>query len=138
MAFCITFGTHDFNSELEEYKGVTAQCHNCGNWSAHVITQWPFFTLCFIPLIPLATHKYKLVTCPICRFTQDLSTRPDIQSQHADAVNPQGGIPPSGQPGPKQSMGLPPQGPPGSGGGQITGGGGGGLCTSEMAGRRRE
>ena len=29
MAFCITFGTHEFTNQLEGYEGVTAQCHNC-------------------------------------------------------------------------------------------------------------
>ena len=80
-----------------------------GNWSAHCITRWPWFTVCFLvgknvtppgrrdsplksffpyvrkqrrlirvimgsiqPVIPLATHKYKEVACPICHFMQDL------------------------------------------------------------------
>jgi len=30
----------EFSSPLEGYEGVTAQCHNCGNWSAHCITRW--------------------------------------------------------------------------------------------------
>lgn len=30
----------EFTSQLEGYEGVTAQCHNCGNWSAHCITRW--------------------------------------------------------------------------------------------------
>jgi hypothetical protein len=54
----------EFSSPLEGYEGVTAQCHNCGNWSAHCITRWcvplpgpeqfdltmrrPWFTVCFI------------------------------------------------------------------------------------------
>ncbi|KAJ5697296.1 hypothetical protein N7488_010980 [Penicillium malachiteum] len=78
MALCITFGTHEFTSMLEGYENVRAYCYNCRNWNGHCITRWPFFTICFIPLIPLATHKYKEVMCYTCRFSQDLRDRPDI------------------------------------------------------------
>ncbi|KAL1952742.1 hypothetical protein VTO42DRAFT_4299 [Malbranchea cinnamomea] len=96
MAICITFGTHEFTSRLQGYENITAQCYNCGNWSAHCITRWPWFTICFVPVIPLATHKYKEVYCHICRFSQDLRHRPDVQSQQG-ASHPQG--PPPGGPG---------------------------------------
>ncbi|KAK2800406.1 hypothetical protein FQN51_006132 [Onygenales sp. PD_10] len=114
MAICITFGTHEFTSRLQGYENVTAQCHNCGNWSANCITRWPWFTVCFIPLIPLATHKYKEVTCHICRFSQDLSKRPDVQSQAGGGgpqqpPAPHGGPPGWGHGGPGQA---PPQPPP--------------------------
>ncbi|EFW15461.1 rhodopsin family protein [Coccidioides immitis RS] len=82
MAICITFGTHEFTSRLQGYENITAQCQNCGNWSAQCITRWPWFTVCFVPVIPLAFHKYKEVYCHICRFTQDIKYRPDVQSQH--------------------------------------------------------
>ncbi|KAI1934208.1 hypothetical protein LOZ12_002770 [Ophidiomyces ophidiicola] len=101
MAICITFGTQEFTSRLQGYENITAQCQNCGNWSAHCITRWPWFTVCFVPVLPLAFHKYKEVHCNICRFSQDIkyatllkkppfSTleltsyryRPDVQSQH--------------------------------------------------------
>ncbi|KAL4884526.1 hypothetical protein BJY04DRAFT_182717 [Aspergillus karnatakaensis] len=72
MAICITFGTHEFTSMLEGYEQVRAYCYNCQHWNGRCITRWPFFTICFIPLIPLATKKYKEVTCYTCRFTQDL------------------------------------------------------------------
>ncbi|KAF4768308.1 hypothetical protein HAV15_002690 [Penicillium sp. str.  len=78
MAFCITFGTHEFSSQLEGYEHVRAYCYNCQHWNGHCITRWPFFTICFIPLIPLAMHKYKEVQCYTCRYTQDLRDRPDI------------------------------------------------------------
>ncbi|EPS27991.1 hypothetical protein POX_e06962 [Penicillium oxalicum] len=78
MAICITFGTHEFTSMLEGYENVRAYCYNCQHWNGHCLTRWPFFTICFIPLIPLSTHKYKEVTCYTCRFTQDLRDRPDI------------------------------------------------------------
>ncbi|PGH14213.1 hypothetical protein AJ79_03186 [Helicocarpus griseus UAMH5409] len=106
MAICITFGTQEFTSRLQGYENVTAQCHNCGNWSAHCNTRWPWFTVCFIPVIPLATHKYKEVTCHICRFAQDLSKRPDVQSQAGGAPPPQ--HPPAPHQGPP---GWGPQGP---------------------------
>ncbi|CBF89523.1 hypothetical protein AN0419.2 [Aspergillus nidulans FGSC A4] len=78
MAICITFGTHEFTSMLEGYENVRAYCYNCNHWNGRCVTRWPFFTICFIPVIPLAMHKYKEVTCYTCRFTQDLRDRPDI------------------------------------------------------------
>ncbi|KAL3454544.1 hypothetical protein BJX65DRAFT_260752 [Aspergillus insuetus] len=72
MAICITFGTHEFTSMLEGYENVRAYCYNCQHWNGRCITRWPFFTICFVPLIPLSTHKYKEVTCYTCRFTQDM------------------------------------------------------------------
>ncbi|KAI9761316.1 MAG: hypothetical protein M4579_001106 [Chaenotheca gracillima] len=85
MCFFFTFGTHDFRSQAKGYEGVTAQCHNCGNWSAHCVKRWPWFTLCFLPILPLSFHPYKEVACPVCNFEQDLKNRPDVQSQHPQA-----------------------------------------------------
>ncbi|PWY95609.1 hypothetical protein BO94DRAFT_530333 [Aspergillus sclerotioniger CBS 115572] len=90
MAICITFGTHEFTSMLEGYENVRAFCYNCQHWNGHCLTRWPWFTVCFIPVIPLATHKYKEVTCYTCRFTQDLRDRPDITP---DTRPPPGVIP---------------------------------------------
>ncbi|EED16821.1 conserved hypothetical protein [Talaromyces stipitatus ATCC 10500] len=91
----------EFQSRLEGYENVRAQCRNCGNWDAHCETRWPFFTVCFVPLIPLSTHKYKEVRCYRCGFSQDLSMRPDI--------NP-GTQPPPGMPwGPAYGPPQPPQ-----------------------------
>jgi len=109
MAFCITVGTHDFMGRLEGYENVTAQCHNCGNWSAQIVTEWPFFTVCFIPLVPLAFHKYKLVACPVCNFKQDLSIRPDVLSQGPGGGPVQQG-PPGPGPGPQPGQGFQQQG----------------------------
>ncbi|KAJ5086018.1 Dynein light chain type 1/2 [Penicillium argentinense] len=93
MAFCITFGTHEFTGMLEGYEQVRAYCYNFvvfghwtngsplrlgQHWNGHCVTRWPFFTICFIPLIPLSTHKYKEVLCYTCRVSQDLRDRPDI------------------------------------------------------------
>ncbi|KAJ6005334.1 hypothetical protein N7451_003278 [Penicillium sp. IBT 35674x] len=80
MALCIpiTCGTHEFTSMLEGYENVRAYCYNCRNWNGHCITRWPFFTVCFVPIIPLSTHKYKEVLCYTCRFSQDLRDRTDI------------------------------------------------------------
>ena len=43
------------------------------------------------PLIPLSTHKYKEVACPICHFMQDISMRPDVQSQGPGGTGGGGG-----------------------------------------------
>ncbi|KAL1970584.1 hypothetical protein VTN77DRAFT_4228 [Rasamsonia byssochlamydoides] len=101
MAICITFGTQDFTSRLEGYENVRAYCQNCEHWDAYCISRWPWFTVCFVPVLPLSTHKYREVTCARCHFTQDLSIRPDIQ--------PYTQPPPPGQGVP---YGPPPQGPP--------------------------
>ncbi|CAL8582978.1 hypothetical protein XPA_008618 [Xanthoria parietina] len=124
MAFCITFGTQEFTSQLKGYEHITAQCHNCGNWSAHCITRWPWFTICFIPAIPLATHKYKEVACPICHFMQDLKNRPDVESQGSGGASGGPGSGPGGAP--HGTVGAGGGGGGGGGGAMMTGGGGGG------------
>jgi len=118
MAFCITFGTHEFTSRLEGYENVRAYCYNCEHWDAYCITRWPWFTVCFVPVIPLSTHKYKEVTCARCHFTQDLSVRPDVQAQvqqqppgaKVQGAQVQGALP---GPSPAQQQSGPP------GGGQV-------------------
>jgi len=47
-SFVFTFGETEFSSYLKGYEGVQCRCHNCGNYSAHVMTRWPWFTFCFI------------------------------------------------------------------------------------------
>ncbi|KAI9374825.1 hypothetical protein BJX61DRAFT_245290 [Aspergillus egyptiacus] len=94
MAICITFGTHEFTSMLQGYENVRAYCYNCQHWNGRCITRWPFFTICFIPVIPLAMHKYKEVTCYTCRFTQDLRDRPDITPDTRPPPNVYGPQPP--------------------------------------------
>ncbi|KAL4785330.1 hypothetical protein BJX76DRAFT_184142 [Aspergillus varians] len=108
MAICITFGTHEFTSMLEGYENVRAYCYNCQHWNGRCITRWPFFTVCFIPVIPLAMHKYKEVTCYTCRFTQDLRDRPDINPNTRPPPNAAYGP----QPLPNAYVGGYPQQPP--------------------------
>ncbi|PLB46664.1 hypothetical protein P170DRAFT_511359 [Aspergillus steynii IBT 23096] len=121
MAICITFGSHEFTSMLEGYEHVRAYCYNCQHWNGHCVTRWPWFTICFIPAIPLAFHKYKVlphlspplgsiltaqqeVTCYTCRFTQDLRDRPDITPE----TRPPPGVPAG--PAPPPQAYYPPQG----------------------------
>ncbi|KAK4941044.1 hypothetical protein LTR10_018965 [Elasticomyces elasticus] len=64
MAFFFIVGTKDFTSPLKGYEGITAQCHNCGNWSAHPISTWDWFTFCWVPVIPLGgKHQDRIVLC---------------------------------------------------------------------------
>ncbi|KEF53247.1 uncharacterized protein A1O9_10695, partial [Exophiala aquamarina CBS 119918] len=52
------YASPDFTKPLPGYEGVTAQCHNCGNWAAHPIQSWDWFTFCWVPVIPLGSkHK---------------------------------------------------------------------------------
>ncbi|KAB8206901.1 rhodopsin family protein [Aspergillus flavus] len=111
MAICITFGTHEFTSMLEGYENVRAYCYNCQHYNGHCITRWPWFTVCFIPMIPLATKKYKEVTCYTCRFTQDLRDRPDITPE----TRPPAGAPAGPAPPPQAYWGPPPQASGGGG-----------------------
>jgi hypothetical protein len=103
MAFIFTCGTHTFSSLLKGYENVTAQCQNCGNFSARVYKRWEWFTFCFIPgtsamrmaqhkktqrrkltssspVIPFSLKPDKDVGCHICKFYQDLRHRPDVQN----------------------------------------------------------
>ncbi|KAI4803571.1 hypothetical protein E4T45_11055 [Aureobasidium sp. EXF-8846] len=129
MAFFFTCGTHTFNSLLQGYENIQAQCQNCGNFSARVYKRWEWFTLCFIviycgfntsrqPIIPFSLKPHHEVGCHICNFYQDImyvstSTfnnrsliigrhRPDVQQM---MNNPQSSIPMQ----PQQTFGAPPQ-----------------------------
>ncbi|CAI7650526.1 unnamed protein product [Penicillium bialowiezense] len=121
MAFCITFGTHEFSSQLEGYENVRAYCYNCQHWNGHCITRWPFFTICFIPLIPLSFHKYKIYGehCPnaqrqirpLSRRRTDAasSDRPDITPETRPPQGMQYGIqPPPGAHWQQQPIQQPP------------------------------
>ncbi|KAJ6119303.1 hypothetical protein N7523_003583 [Penicillium sp. IBT 18751x] len=112
----------EFSGMLEGYENVRAYCYNCQHWNGHCVTRWPFFTVCFIPLIPLSTHKYKEVVCYTCRFSQDLRDRPDITPDTRAPPNMQWGPQPPPQayggwqqqqdPSKQQPLQQPPQQPP--------------------------
>ncbi|KAH0039561.1 hypothetical protein KCU78_g1293, partial [Aureobasidium melanogenum] len=101
MAFIFTCGTHTFNSLLQGYENITAQCQNCGNFSAKIYKRWEWFTFCFVPVIPFSFKPYHEVGCHICHFYQDVMHRPDVQQM---MNNPQA-IPMQ----PQQPYGAPPQ-----------------------------
>ncbi|THY29532.1 hypothetical protein D6D00_03477 [Aureobasidium pullulans] len=107
MAFIFTCGTHTFNSLLAGHENITAQCQNCGNFTAKVYKRWEWFTFCFVPLIPFSLKPHHEVGCHICHFYQDVMHRPDVQQMMNDpnsANNPQ-----SSQQIPMQPYGAPPQ-----------------------------
>ncbi|KAI0895520.1 hypothetical protein F4806DRAFT_497090 [Annulohypoxylon nitens] len=114
MCLIFTCGEHTFRKEVEGYEGVTCQCHNCGNWAGHVIKSNPWFTFCFVPVIPLSIHGYQDVICHICNFAQPVENRPDVQAMRRGEGG--GNIPMQNQPPPQQQQGGPPpgwgQGPP--------------------------
>jgi len=117
MCFIFTCGEHEFSSQLKGYESVLCQCHNCGNWSARVIKRNPWFTFCFVPVLPLSVHGYEDVACSICNFAQPLQNRQDVMAQ----VNG-GGMPLQNHPPPGGAAGWgggpPGGGPAGGGGGQ--------------------
>ncbi|GAQ33541.1 rhodopsin family protein [Aspergillus niger] len=99
--------------EFDSRKGATWHCvvgRNFGSFVTHVEDMFG------VPVIPLATHKYKEVTCYTCRFTQDLRDRPDITPE----TRPPPGVVPGQLPQayygggapfypPQQASGPPPQ-----------------------------
>ncbi|KUJ08873.1 uncharacterized protein LY89DRAFT_599384 [Mollisia scopiformis] len=109
MCFVFTCGEHEFSSLVQGYENVICQCHNCGNYSAKVVKRNPWFTFCFIPVIPLSVHGYEDVVCSICNFAQPLQNRQDIIAQANGGGMPLQHQPPPGAP---QGWGG---GPPGGG-----------------------
>ncbi|RKF62040.1 hypothetical protein OnM2_036045 [Erysiphe neolycopersici] len=84
----------EFSKQLQGYEGITCQCHNCltfgkGNFSAKVIKRNPWFTFCFVPVLPLSRSGYEDVICSICNFAQPLKNRQDVVA----LANGGGGIP---------------------------------------------
>ncbi|KAK4218166.1 hypothetical protein V8F33_003916 [Rhypophila sp. PSN 637] len=115
MCLIFTCGEHTFRKEVEGYEGIICRCYNCGNHRARVLKSNPWFTFCFIPVVPLSFRGYQDVTCEICNFAQPLEHRPDVQAMKRGA---------HGGPGiPLQHHGGP---PPGAPGGPPPGWGGGG------------
>ncbi|KAL8393606.1 hypothetical protein RB595_003374 [Gaeumannomyces hyphopodioides] len=89
--FFFVCGEHKFRSEVDGYQGLTCQCHNCGNWAASVVKTHPWFTLCWIPVIPFTIKGYVDVSCRVCNFAQPLTHRPDVQQMAAGGGGGGGG-----------------------------------------------
>ncbi|RDL42456.1 Uncharacterized protein BP5553_02435 [Venustampulla echinocandica] len=116
MCFIFTCGETEFSKQLQGYEGVVCQCHNCGNYSARVIKRNPWFTFCFIPVIPLSIKGYEDVVCSICNYAQPLQNRQDVVAQMngGGGGGGGGGMPLQNQypPGPPQGWGGPGSPPP--------------------------
>ncbi|TLD33936.1 hypothetical protein PspLS_01448 [Pyricularia sp. CBS 133598] len=111
MCFIFTCGEHTFRKEVEGYEGITCQCHNCGNYAANVQKTNPWFTFCFIPVIPLSMKGYTDITCRVCNFAQPLEHRPDVQQMKGGGGGGVGGgYPMQPQHGPPPGWGGPPPG----------------------------
>ncbi|KAL1891367.1 hypothetical protein Cpir12675_004981 [Ceratocystis pirilliformis] len=80
MFFFFTFGEHTFRKDVSDYRGIVCQCHNCGNMSGRVVKSNPWFTFCFLPVVPLSIKGYTDISCHICNFAQPLTNRPDVQA----------------------------------------------------------
>ncbi|KAF7551391.1 hypothetical protein G7046_g7737 [Stylonectria norvegica] len=100
MFFFFVCGEHTFRKEVPGYEGMVCQCHHCGNMAANVIKENPWFTFCWIPVIPLSISGYKDVRCRICNFHQPLENRQDVVAMAngggGQAVPAQGQGPPQG------------------------------------------
>ncbi|CRK12370.1 hypothetical protein HYQ45_013802 [Verticillium longisporum] len=112
MFFFFVCGEHTFRKQVAGYEGIVCQCYNCGNMAGHVIKTHPWFTFCWIPVVPLSMKGYTDVVCSICNFAQPLENRPDVMGM---ANGGGGGYPvPPPQGHPPQGWGqqpLPQQGP---------------------------
>ncbi|PHH72499.1 hypothetical protein CDD80_4490 [Ophiocordyceps camponoti-rufipedis] len=89
MFFFFVCGEHNFRKEVRGYEGIVCQCHHCGNMAGHVIKSHPWFTICFIPVLPFTIKGYTDVTCNICNFSQPLETRPDVVAMASEGRPPQ-------------------------------------------------
>ncbi|KAK0617985.1 hypothetical protein B0T17DRAFT_591906 [Bombardia bombarda] len=78
MCLIFTCGEHTFRKEVEGFEGIVCRCYNCGNYAGSVLKSNPWFTFCFIPIVPLSIHGYEDITCRICNFQQPLAHRPDV------------------------------------------------------------
>ncbi|EGS19271.1 uncharacterized protein CTHT_0058970 [Thermochaetoides thermophila DSM 1495] len=106
MCIVFTCGEHTFRKQVEGYEGLVCRCYNCGNYAASVVRSHPWFTFCFIPVLPLSIKGYEDVSCRICGFEQPLSHRPDVQAMRGGAAA-SGAVPGQAMP-----MHPPPMGPP--------------------------
>ncbi|KAJ4308274.1 hypothetical protein N0V84_012195 [Fusarium piperis] len=106
MFFFFVCGEHTFRKEVSGYEGMVCQCHHCGNMAAHVTKSNPWFTFCWIPVVPLSISGYTDVACRICNFHQPLQNRPDVKAMANGGAPPQGQNygPPQGQPHGQQPM----------------------------------
>ncbi|KAJ4862391.1 hypothetical protein T069G_03345 [Trichoderma breve] len=98
--FFFVCGQYTFRSEVKGYEGVICQCHNCGNMSGRVIKSRPFFTFCFVPIIPFTISGFVEVVCHICNFKQPLKNRPDAVSMQNGGNPGAGPYPPPPRQGP--------------------------------------
>jgi hypothetical protein len=80
MCLFFVFGEEKFRRRLDGYDDVRVQCYNCGNWSANVRKTHPFFTLCWVPIIPLSLKGEVDVHCNTCGWDQAIEKRPDVQA----------------------------------------------------------
>ncbi|GJN70532.1 hypothetical protein VFPFJ_08974 [Purpureocillium lilacinum] len=112
MFFFFICGEHTFRKEVPGYEGIVCQCHHCGNMSGHVLKSNPWFTFCFIPVIPFTIKGYKDVTCHICSFQQPLENRPDVVAMANGGRGGGGGHQQQYQSYPPPQQGWPQQGPP--------------------------
>lgn len=109
MCIVFTCGEHTFRKEVEGYEGVVCRCYNCGNYSGRVVKSHPWFTFCFVPVVPLSMKGYQDVTCHICNFQQPLEHRPDVLAMKGGGgtgmpLQPQGQPPPGGNAPPGQNQ----------------------------------
>lgn len=103
----IIFG---FRSFVKTLAMLTLVCHRCGNPAAHRIVQRSrWFTLFFIPLIPLGFSRFS--TCTFCGVTYKVS-KEDAERMIAGATASAAPAAPvaSAQPG-QPSAGLPTEQP---------------------------
>ncbi|CAH2447796.1 hypothetical protein PP7435_CHR2-1649 [Komagataella phaffii CBS 7435] len=65
------FGFPEFDSNIKKYEGVKLHCDRCNNDSMEAIRHRRFFSMFWIPFLPL--HFSKRIKCTICGSFRDVS-----------------------------------------------------------------
>lgn len=69
-----------FNSWDKPYKGTDAPpiyCPHCHNYSVQPVKRREFFTVWFVPLVPLRWGNQ--LHCTICNWRQDFSSKDQLE-----------------------------------------------------------
>lgn len=87
----------NFPAPVKGFEGERFYCPRCHNVALEAQKDRRFFTLCFVPLVPVSFAKH--LTCGVCSHRQrvDDAQLAQLRAQ-VDAGQAPGGPPPSGYP----------------------------------------
>ncbi|CAN6617660.1 hypothetical protein TRVA0_007S00628 [Trichomonascus vanleenenianus] len=67
--FFFTVGTQNFPGTVKGYDDLRVYCPRCHNVSVVPEKERKFFTICFVPIIPI--YWGKILRCTICPWRQE-------------------------------------------------------------------